>query len=294
LKNSGTGVGEAISYGAVTVVNAIPMGRGAAVGIDLWTKARVELIDSLGSFECVIKPDVSESVSLAENAVARTLRYFKLEGKYGATVTTESNIPIARGLKSSSAAANAIVLATTAALEKKIPKLRMVNLGVDAALDAGVSLTGAFDDACASFFGGLVATDNLKRRVVKRTSVTGKVAVLLQIPPRKSYTKDVDRSRMRAIAPLSESAFREVLRGNVWTALTMNGLACSAAFGQDPTIVIEVLKAGALAAGISGTGPAISILAKEENVESVRRVLETAEGEIIESAINHKEARAIV
>ncbi|HID18612.1 TPA: shikimate kinase, partial [Candidatus Bathyarchaeota archaeon] len=33
-------VGEALAYGAATIVNALATGRGAALGIRLWTKAR--------------------------------------------------------------------------------------------------------------------------------------------------------------------------------------------------------------------------------------------------------------
>ena len=34
-----TGKAEAVSHGAATIVNAIATGMGAAVGVDLWTKA---------------------------------------------------------------------------------------------------------------------------------------------------------------------------------------------------------------------------------------------------------------
>ncbi|RLI89878.1 MAG: hypothetical protein DRO62_00665 [Candidatus Altiarchaeales archaeon] len=36
----------AVSYGAVTIINAIATGKGSALGIDLETKATVELNDS--------------------------------------------------------------------------------------------------------------------------------------------------------------------------------------------------------------------------------------------------------
>ena len=99
-----------------------------------------------------------------EKTVARVLQRFSLDNSFGAKIKTWSNIPIAKGLKSSSAAANAVALATTAALGKTLDDLEIVNLGVDAAFDAKVTVTGAFDDACASYFGGVVITDNLKRR----------------------------------------------------------------------------------------------------------------------------------
>ena len=38
-----SGRAEAISHGAATIINAIATGKGAAVGVDLWTKATVKL-----------------------------------------------------------------------------------------------------------------------------------------------------------------------------------------------------------------------------------------------------------
>ena len=89
---------------------------------------------------------------------------FGLEKSFGAKIKTQSNIPIARGLKSSSVAANATALATTAALGKTLDDLEIIKLGVEAAFDAKVTVTGAFDDACASYFGGIVITDNSETR----------------------------------------------------------------------------------------------------------------------------------
>lgn len=44
--------------------------------------------------------------------------------------------------------------------------------GVEAAKRAGVTLTGgAFDDACASYFGSLWVTDNLGMRVLHSSKV---------------------------------------------------------------------------------------------------------------------------
>ncbi len=44
-----TGRAEAISHGAATIINAIATGKGAAVGVDLWTKAAVALTDEAGT-----------------------------------------------------------------------------------------------------------------------------------------------------------------------------------------------------------------------------------------------------
>ncbi len=145
----------AIAHGAATIVNAIALGKGAAFGVDLWTKAEVKLTDEPGIVKAEITSDPKESTLLIEKTVLRVLQRFSLEKSFGAKVKTQSNIPIARGLKSSSAAANAVALATTAALGKTLDDLEIVKIGVEAAFDAKVTVTGAFDDACASYFGGI-------------------------------------------------------------------------------------------------------------------------------------------
>ena len=94
-----------------------------------------------------------------------------MDNRFGAEIKTWSNIPVAKGLKSSSAAANATALAATAALGKTLDDLELVKLGVEAAFDAKVTVTGAFDDACASYFGGVVITDNLNRQIIKQVAV---------------------------------------------------------------------------------------------------------------------------
>jgi shikimate kinase len=139
-----TGRAEAISHGAATIINAIATGKGAAVGVDLWTKAAVELTDEAGHVDVTIRSDSSENPALAQKTVGRVLNYFGYAEEFGAKVETTSNIPVARGLKSSSAAANAIALATTAALERSLDDVTLVKLGVDGALDAKVTITGAF------------------------------------------------------------------------------------------------------------------------------------------------------
>ena len=107
--------GKGLSHGAGTIVNAIATGRGAAFGVDLRTEAEVEL-DSSGIIDVRIEGFEGEGTELAERCVRNVLAKMAKEEGYGAKVTTRSQIPISRGLKSSSAAANAIVLATLDAL----------------------------------------------------------------------------------------------------------------------------------------------------------------------------------
>jgi shikimate kinase len=287
------GKAEAICHGAATIINAIAMGKGAAFGVDLWTKAEVKLTDEPGVIEGKIISDPTENQILIKKTMERVLEYFGVNEKFGAKVKTWSNIPIARGLKSSSVVANAIALAGVTALKKSLDDLSIVNLGVDGAIDAKVTITGAFDDACASYFGGVVITDNMKRKIVKRFTMVEDLAILFYIPAMKAYTSSSDVGRMKGVSSLVKIAYKEALKANYWSALTLNGLIYSSALGYNPSIALDALMAGALAAGLSGKGPAVTAVVPNEKVDSVMNSWNAYEGEILQTRVNHEKAKLV-
>jgi shikimate kinase len=285
------GQAEAISHGAATIINAIATGYGAAVGVDLWTRARVKLTSESRIIDGKIMSDSTEDPVLIEKTVSRVLRYFNREEEFGARVEVWSNIPIARGLKSSSAAGNAIALASVAALDESLDDLAIVNLGVDGAIDANVTITGAFDDACACYFGGVVITDNSRRKIIKRFEMNEDLTVLFYVPPEKAYKANSNVHRMKAVTSVVETAYFETLKGNCWRGLTLNGLICSSALGYNPAIAIDALEEGAFAAGLSGTGPAVAAIVTQEKKDGVKRAWGNYDGEILEARFNNKKAR---
>jgi shikimate kinase len=288
-----SGKAQAIAHGAATIVNAIALGKGAALGLDLWTKAEVKLTDEVAVVTGKITSDPEEDTTLIQKTVFRVFKRFGVEKRFGAKVTTSSNIPVARGLKSSSAAANAITLATLGAIEEELDDLSTINIGVDASFDAKVTVTGAFDDACASYFGGVVVTDNTKRELIRQFPLPEDLKVLLYVPAKKAYTGKIDLSRLVTIRPAIEAAFSEARNGNLWSALTQNGIAYSAALGYDNSVAEQAIGAGALAAGLCGKGPAVTAVVPELKMEAVRKVMQSLEGEIIEAHFNSQKARVV-
>ena len=288
-----SGKATALVHGAATIVNAIALGNGAAFGVDLWTKAEVKLTDEPGVILAEIVSDPKESTLLIEKTVVRVLQHFSLEKIFGAKVKTQSNIPIARGLKSSSAAANATALAVVAALEQPLDDLEIVKIGVEAAFDAKVTVTGAFDDACASYFGGVVITDNSNQKIIKQMQLMEDFSVLFHVPPQKAYTADSNLNRLQTVKPLVEIAFKSALEGKVWEALTLNGLVYSSASNLNPAIAIDALAAGAVAAGLCGKGPAVTSVVSKDKVDSVKDALKNYEGEILQTKLNREKAKVI-
>jgi len=287
------GKAQAVSHGAATIVNAIALGKGAAFGVALSTKAEISLTDDPGVITGEITSDPAESTALIEKTVTRVFQHFKVEKRFGAKVLTWSDIPIARGLKSSSAAANAVALATVAVLGETLEELEIVKLSVEAAFDAKVTVTGAFDDACASYFGGAVVTNNLKRKLVKRFTLPKGLTVLFLVPDQKAYTIDSDVNRLRLVKPLVKIAYKEAQKGKFWDALSLNGVIYSAAFGYDASAALDALAAGAVAAGLCGKGPAVTAVVADDKVDAVKQALHRHEGAILQTCLNHEKAKVI-
>ena len=286
--------GRSLVHGAATIVNAMGTGLGAAFGVDLWTRAEVELTDNPEKLEISISGAPKEETALVEQCFQVVLQRFRLLSRFGGRIKTESNIPIACGLKSSSAAANAVTLAALSALGKEnLSQVEIVRLGVTAALRAGVTITGAFDDACASYLGGIVATNNARMRIVKRFHFDQQYPILIHVPSEKSYSKDVDVARIRLLSPQIKLAFREATQGKYWDAMILNGILHSSIFGYDPSIALDALAAGAISAGLSGKGPSVTAVTLDENLDRIREAWNAYEGRVIETVTNERTAETV-
>ncbi|MDR2854863.1 MAG: shikimate kinase [Methanomicrobiales archaeon] len=255
--------------GAATVVNAIATGKGAAFGIDLKTEAYVTLRKDEG-VNVTIDGHPSEDTLLAKRCVINVLDTYSDRAYRGADVRTFSEIPISKGLKSSSSAANAIVAATLDALccnGDNVDKKEILFIGVQSAKEAKVTITGAFDDAAASLLGGLVITDNTKNEIIKRTLMPEDLKVLIHVPDFSIRKRDVPVDRVKECYQESEIALQMALEGDFAKAMKMNGKTQEKAMNLSGDVSDMAMKCGALSAGLSGTGPATVILVKENDVK---------------------------
>ncbi len=284
------GSGQALSHGAISILNAFPTGKGGALGVDLWTRAKVSLREGPGQISGFVSSDPQESNRLAITVVQKTLEHYGYERKLQGEVITSSNIPVAVGLKSSSAVANAVALATASAIDEKIDDDTLVGIGIDASIESRVSLTGAYDDSFASYHGGGVLTDNDRRKVEKILKIPEDLKVLILVPPRKTRTGQLDRTRFAPIRRISEMAYGEASNGHVWDALTLNGLAVASILGEDPRPALSAIEAGALGAGLSGKGPSVAAIVDEKTLKPVRQAFAKFDGRVLEANLNFSKA----
>jgi len=110
--------GFARTFGAITIANALPTAIGCAAGIGLAADAQVTLTTEGGQPSPTIEIPPECHTPLVEDALRTGLReYFPQPGAL-ARLSLKSEIPIARGLKSSSAVSTAVLLAVARAAER--------------------------------------------------------------------------------------------------------------------------------------------------------------------------------
>jgi shikimate kinase len=252
------------------VLNALANHTGSAFAIDADTTATVELDDEeTVTGEIAGNPDAD--TALIERCVELVTERHG-DGQ-GGTVHTESEVPMAAGLKSSSAAANAAVLAALDALsvpvgpDGALTRADAARIGVEAARDAGVTATGAFDDASASMLGGVTVTDNDHDGLLAREEVDW--TVLVWTPPERAYSAAADVARCERIAPVADFVAETALDGQYAEAMTVNGFAFCAALGFSTEPLIEALPE-ARGVSLSGTGPSVTAIGTEDALSRVR------------------------
>ncbi len=284
-------IGKGACRGAATIVNAIATGKGAAFGITLETDAVVELSKGPGEIILAESPEGGDLVAGCIRSVAS-----KAPGRpdVHGEVHVRSDIPISRGLKSSSAVSNAVVLATNRALGAGLSDMDLVLAGIEESVKAKVTITGAFDDASACYFGGVVATDNRTFTILHRARMDPDLNVLLHVPDRRISKESVKGLDFSPIRRDVEKAFELALNGEHLKAMELNSRAYSKVLDVSEEVAQDARKKGALAAGISGTGPATAIVCEPSAVGQIMGVLEKHGGKVLRAHINDTPATEVV
>ena len=275
---------RATVHGAVSIVNAIAIKKGATLGIGLKVEVTVEAIPGKG---ITIH---SENKSISSRLIIKTVEEIvskKDLERNKITITLDSEIPTGYGLKSSSAISTAVALACSKIFRSRFTDQQILLAGVDASMESKVSITGAFDDACSCYYGGFNVTDNAKkRRVHFERAPAGLIAVIF-VPRNR---KRGDLRELKILSTVFENAWEQARKANYWEAMIINGLATASILNSDSKIITDVIKKGALGVSVSGNGPAVAAITKKENESGVRKIFSTLEGSIIISKVSNKKA----
>lgn len=249
--------GHGSAYGAVSILNATATGIGCALAVRGGAAASWRPRDD-GRLHLLSGGD-DRLVQAVARECADLVR--------GGDVTVHCSVPPSRGLKTSSSVAAALIRAAAASADVTLDTGDLERRAVAASRQAGVTLTGAYDDQVATVRGGCHLTDNATTTVLSSVPVPA-WHVAIWVPDAA-----IDKDRVRRLVTegardRAHAAVDQVRAGRIPDAMTANGKifhqlyeAAGLPVTQEPVTV--ALAAGALGAGLSGTGPAVAALFDE-------------------------------
>ena len=275
---------KATVHGAISIVNAIATGKGATLGISKNIDVIIETSQGHG-----ITTETNGKLlrSRLINRVVEKIVPKKELQKTKLKILLDSEVPTGYGLKSSSAISSAVALGCAKLFKPNMNDFEILSAGVDASIETKVSLTGAYDDACACYYGGFNVTDNYKKKIIHSEKCLDDISAIIFLP------KSRKRGKIKKLVTLSnvfERAWNFARNSDYWNAMIMNGLATSAILGSDPKIISKLIENGALGASISGNGPSIAAIAKNDVLADVKKVFAPLDGDVSITKINNKKA----
>ena len=277
-------VARATIHGAISIVSAIATGKGAALGIS--KKVNVEMETSHGKGVVIEVENKSMSSRLINKVVEKIVSKNELS-KTKLKISLDSEIPTGYGLKSSSAISTAVAMVCAKLFKPRMSDFEILNTGVNASIETRISLTGAYDDACACYHGGFVVTDNYNKKIIRSEKCLNRVSAVIFIP--KSRKRGNIR-KLKTVSGAFEQAWNLAKKSDYWNAMILNGLATSTILSSEPKIIPKLIENGALGASVSGNGPSIAAIVKNDDVSKIKNVFSSLEGNTIVAQINNKKA----
>jgi len=275
---------KATLHGAISIVNAIAMGKGSTLGISLKTEAIIMTSQGKG---VILESDNKTISSRLVNRVIQKVVPKKVLDKTKLKISIRSEIPTGYGLKSSSAISSAVALVCAKLFRPKWNDYQILIAGVEASIETKVSITGAYDDACGCYYGGFIVTDNYKRKIIKSEKGPRNLTSVIFIPKSRKRGKV---KNLKNLSVVFEQAWGMARNSDYWNAMILNGLATSSILNSEPKIITDLIEKGALGATISGNGPAIAAVAKKEDIQNIKKIFSSMQGKTIISEINNKKA----
>jgi shikimate kinase len=271
-----TVLGRGSANGGVSVLHAAGLGKGCSIGIDLSTEV------SLVVGEAEVSPD--------EHGILDSVMGVWIESGYPRPDDTgwrvSSEVPIGQGLKSSAALACAAAMALNEASWTALSDFDIVDIAVAAQRRSGCTITGSMDDAWAAISPGWKLVDPIQSSrdsVLLEGDIDEGLTVLIALRgPRSAKVQSDSFSNQGKIF---ERAMASLSSGSVLSAMSVNGMAVAAATGDDEALRVcnSVIARGAIAAGVSGSGPAIAIVCYEQGVEQLADFLTESNMRVIHS-----------
>ena len=275
-------LGEGESNGAISILHALGLGRGCSIGIQLTTK--VQMVE----YPVDIEDDRNGLLAAVEKCWRD--RGFPTPEQFGWKV--DRSIPIGQGLKSSSALSCAALRALNSYAWTGLSNSEIADIAANSQLISNCARTGSMDDNWASLEPGWKLVDpalSASESIILQGDIDPSLSVIILL--RGKRLVEISADAFLEHEQIFERSLASVMRGSILDALSSNGMAVAAATDDQEALRICNLSiaSGAIAAGISGSGPSIAIVCFQEDSTSLSRLFSESGLEVISTGIYVKD-----
>jgi len=267
--------------GAVTVLNGIALGKGSAIGTKLQHTIRLSTSDMLD-----LVPNQENNDTLLKACLQL------IEDKYDLSIDnirieTDLDFPPAKGMKTSSIVSTGVIAGLNQMFNLEMTINQIISSGATASINQGVSITGAIDDAYATYLGGFYVTDNLKQEVLAKHLLDVNRAVLFLIPNSSNPKSTIQTEFDYIDQYILKQAYQAALDGNWQEAIRKNSRVYGQYYLDDVDIINEIEDHTRGTTGLNGAGPSCFIICDHENINhNTQQLAEYFDSfDIIESAL---------
>lgn len=264
------------SGSAITILNGIKSDYGAAIGINSNIYTQIKQSEKL---KITIYPDGVDN-TLIMNCIDVFEKEFLIKVDK-LNIETFSDFPHARGLKTSSAISCSCIAALCKFYGISLSHDTIIQLGAKASINAKVSITGALDDAYASFLGGISYVNSKSRTLLSHRSIPldlFKYNILLMIPKAKNPKINVSKKLDSIDTKLIIKAHDYFENDDYPSAIKYNTMAYSPFLLSEPDIITEITKLdnNISIVGLNGAGPSIYLLTKQNNIVRIKKTIKNS------------------
>ena len=275
-------LGEGESNGAISILHALGLGRGCSIGIQLTTKVQI--------VEDAVEIEDDRNGLLAAVEKCWRDRGLPIPDQFGWKV--DSSIPIGQGLKSSSALSCAALRALNSCAWAGLSNSEIADIAAKSQLISNCAKTGSMDDNWASLEPGWKLVDptlSASESIILQGGIDPNLSILVLL--RGKRTVEISAEAFSQHEQIFERSLASVMRGSILDALSSNGMAVAAATDDQEALRICNLSiaSGAIAAGISGSGPSIAIVCYQEDSTSLSKLFSESGLEVISTGIYVKD-----
>ena len=275
-------LGEGESNGAISILHALGLGRGCSLGIQLTTN--VQIIEDASEIE-----DDRHGLLAAVEKCWRD-RDLPIPDQFGWKV--DSSIPIGQGLKSSSALSCAALRALNSFSWAGLSNSEIADIAAKSQLISNCAKTGSMDDNWAPLEPGWKLVDptlSASESIILQGEIDPSLSILLVLRGKRSV--EISPEDFSQHEQIFERSLSSIMRGSILDALSSNGMAVAAATDDQEALRICNLSiaSGAIAAGISGSGPSIAIVCFQEDSTSLSKLFSESGFEVISTGIYVKD-----